>query len=143
MLVLYSFGEALEGYFQEFFGSRWIPYYILLYIGAILVSPLYALVRNRNNYKYNAVGASGAVSAVVFAVIFFDPCSKIDFVALLPIPGIVFALLYLVYSWLMSRKGQDNVAHDTHFFGAIYGLLLPFILDPDLFSRFIRLLTKS
>ncbi len=143
MLVLYSFGEALEHHFQEFFGSRWIPYYFLLYFGAILVSPLYALVRNRNNYKYNAVGASGAVSAVIFAVICFDPWNNIYFFALLPVPGIVFALLYLIYSWVMSRKGQDNVAHDTHFFGAIYGFLLPFILDPDLFSRFIRLLTKS
>lgn len=143
MLVLYSFGEALESYLQQFFGSRWIPYYLLLYLGAILVSPLYALLRNRKNYNYNAVGASGAVSAVVFATVFFNPWSKIYFFALVPLPGIAFAFVYLVYSWVMSRKGQDNIAHDTHFFGAIYGFLLPVILNPELLTRFIRLLLKS
>lgn len=143
MLVLYSFGHALEQYFQQFFGSRWIPYYLLLYFGAILVSPLYALVRNRNNYLYNAVGASGAVSAVVFAAIFFDPWNKIYFFGLLPLPGIVFAAIYLIYSWIMSRKSSDNIAHDTHFFGALYGFILPILLNPDLLPFFIRQLTRS
>jgi len=143
MLVLYSFGQALENYLQHFFGSRWIPYYLLFYVGAILVSPLYALLKNRKDYNYNAIGASGAVSAVVFATVFFNPWSKIYFFALIPVPGIVFAFLYLIYSWVMSRKGQDNIAHDTHFFGAIYGFLLPVILNPELLALFIRQLLKS
>lgn len=143
MLVLYSFGIALEHNFQQFFGVRWIPYYLFLYVGAILISPLYALIRHKNDYLYNAVGASGAVSAVVFANIFFDPWNLIYFFGLVPIPGIVFGVIYLVYSWIMSRKGQDNVAHDTHFFGAIFGFVVPIILNPDLFSYFIRQLTRS
>lgn len=143
MLVLYSFGSALERYFQQAFGANWIPYYLILYLGAILVSPLYALIKHRNDYLYNAVGASGAVSAVVFAAIFFDPWNKIYFFAMIPMPGIIFAVLYLVYSWLMSRKSQDNVAHDTHFFGALYGFLLPILFNPELFSFFIQQLTRS
>lgn len=143
MLVLYSFGTVLERYFQQFFGSSWIPFYLILYFGAILVSPLYALFRHRNDYLYNAVGASGAVSAVVFAAIFFDPWNKIYFFAMIPMPGFVFALLYLVYSWLMSRRSKDNIAHDTHFFGAVFGFLLPIVLNPELFSFFIRQLTRS
>jgi membrane associated rhomboid family serine protease len=143
MLVLYSFGTALERYFQEYFGSNWIPYYLLLYFGAILVSPLYALYRHRNDYNYNAVGASGAVSAVVFAAIFFNPWNKIYFFMMIPMPGIVFAVLYLAYSWFMSTRGKDNIAHDTHFFGAIFGFLLPILFNPDLFMFFIRQLLRQ
>jgi len=143
MLVLYSFGIALEHNFQQFFGVRWIPYYLFLYVGAILISPLYALIRHKNDYLYNAVGASGAVSAVVFANIFFDPWNLIYLFGLVPVPGVVFGVIYLVYSWIMSRKGQDNIAHDTHFFGAIFGFVVPIILNPDLFSYFIRQLIRS
>jgi membrane associated rhomboid family serine protease len=143
MLVLYSFGTALEHNFQQAFGARWIPYYLFLYIGSILISPLYALIRHKNDYLYNAVGASGAVSAVVFANIFFDPWNLIYFFGLVPVPGIVFGAIYLIYSWIMSKKGQDNIAHDTHFFGALFGFVVPIILNPDLLSYFIRQLTRS
>jgi membrane associated rhomboid family serine protease len=143
MLVLYSFGTALEKYFQTFFGARWIPYFLFLYLGAILVSPLYALIRHKDNYLYNAVGASGAVAAVVFATIFFDPWNKIYFFAIMPVPGIIFGAIYLIYSWIMSKKGQDNVAHDTHFFGALFGFIVPMILNPDLIAYFIDQLLRS
>jgi membrane associated rhomboid family serine protease len=142
MLVLYSFGISLERYFQHYFESRWIPFYLILYFGAVLVSPLYALFKHRNDYQYNAVGASGAVSAVVFAAIFFDPWNKIYFFALIPMPGIVFAALYLVYSWVMSNRSRDNIAHDTHFFGAIYGFILPIIFNPELLNLFINQLLR-
>ncbi len=143
MLVLYSFGTALERYFQQFFGSSWIPYYLILYFGAILISPLYSLYKHRNDYHYNAIGASGAVSAVVFAAIFFDPWNKIYFFMLIPMPGIVFAALYLVYSWVMSSKSKDNIAHDAHFFGAVFGFILPIILSPSLLNYFIQQLLRQ
>jgi membrane associated rhomboid family serine protease len=143
MLVLYSFGIALERYFQQYFGANWIPYYLILYFGAILVSPLYSLFKHRKDYLYNAVGASGAVSAVVFATIFFDPWNKIYFFMAIPMPGIVFAVLYLVYSWVQSIRSKDNIAHDTHFFGALFGFLMPILLNPDLLNLFIRQLTRS
>ena len=143
MLVLYSFGLALENHFQQFFGNRAIPYFLLLYFGAILVSPIYSLYKNRSNYHYNAVGASGAVSAVIFAAIFFDPWNKIYFFGLVPVPGIVFAALYLIYSFIMSKRSSDNIAHDTHFFGAVFGFIFPLLLEPSLFSFFIRQLTGN
>ena len=137
MIVLFSFGEAIEKYFQYNFGSNSILYYLLLYFGGILVSNIYALIKHRNNYFYNSVGASGAVSAVLFAAIFFDPWNMIYFFGILPIPGIVFAVLYLVYSYQMSNKAKDNVAHDAHFLGAVYGFIFPILLNPGLFSIFI------
>jgi len=138
MIVLYSFGRSLELTYQQFFGTRGTIYFVLLYLAALLISPIYSLVKERNNYLYNAVGASGAVSAVVFSSIFFEPWDKIYFFGLLPIPGIVFAVLYLIYSWQMSKKSQDNIAHDTHFVGAIFGFVFPIILNPKLFSFFVE-----
>lgn len=137
MIVLFSFGRAIEVYFQYNFGNNSILYYILLYFGGILVSNIYALIKHRNNFFYNSVGASGAVSAVLFACIFFDPWNMIYFFGILPIPGIVFAGLYLVYSYQMSNKQKDNVAHDAHFLGAVYGFIFPIMLNPRLFETFL------
>ncbi len=137
MIVLFSFGRAIEAYFKYNFGDKHIIYYFLLYFGGILASNIYALIKYHNNYFYNSVGASGAVSAVLFAAIFFDPWNKIYFFGILPIPGIVFAGLYLVYSYQMSMKKKDNVAHDAHFLGALYGFIFPVLLNPQLFSVFL------
>jgi len=137
MIVLFSFGRAIEAYFKYNFGDRHIIYFFLLYFGGILASNIYALIKHHKNYFYNSVGASGAVSAVLFAAIFFDPWNKIYFFGILPIPGIVFAGLYLVYSYQMSMKQKDNVAHDAHFLGALYGFIFPMLLNPQLFNVFM------
>ena len=137
MIVLFSFGRAIEMYFKYNFGNLFIQYYFLLYFGGILASNIYALVKHRNNYFYNSVGASGAVSAVLFAAIFFDPWNSIYFFGILPIPGIIFAVLYLVYSYQMSMKQKDNVAHDAHFLGALFGFILPILINPQLFETFL------
>ena len=138
MIVLFSFGLAIETYFKLNFGSLHSIYYILLYFGGILVSNIYALFKHRKNYFYNSVGASGAVSAVLFAAIFFDPWNMIYFFGILPIPGIVFAVLYLVYSYQMGKKQNDNVAHDAHLLGALYGFVFPILLNPRLLEIFIN-----
>jgi membrane associated rhomboid family serine protease len=137
MIVLFSFGSAIEVYFKDNFGNNAILNYVLLYFGGILASNIYALIKHRNNYFYNSVGASGAVSAVLFAAIFFDPWNMIYFFGILPIPGIVFAALYLVYSYQMSTKQKDNVAHDAHFLGALFGFIFPILLNPQLFETFL------
>lgn len=137
MIVLFSFGTVIETYFKNKFVNNHILYFFLLYFGGILISNLHALFKYRNNYFYNAVGASGAVSAVLFAAIFFDPWAQILFFMILPIPGIIFAVLYLVYSYQMSKKQKDNVAHDAHFLGALYGFIFPVLLNPRLFEEFL------
>jgi membrane associated rhomboid family serine protease len=137
MIVLFSFGQAIEEYFKYYFGNNAILNYAFLYLGGILVSNIYALIKHRNNYFYNSVGASGAVSAVLFAAIFFDPWKPIYFFGILPIPGILFAVLYLVYSYQMSTKQKDNVAHDAHFLGALFGFIFPILLNPQLFENFL------
>ena len=138
MLVLYFFGRNVEAYFAYFFEGRATLYFILLYLGGILASNVWSLIKHQNNYYYNAVGASGAVSAVLFAFIFFDPWEKLYFFGILPIPGIVFAIGYLIYSYQMGKRKTDNVAHDAHFLGAVFGFIFPVFFEPELFNRFIN-----
>jgi membrane associated rhomboid family serine protease len=137
MFVLYFFGRGIEQYFGYYFGIRATVYYLLLYFGGILASNLWSLIKHQNNYYYNAVGASGAVSAMLFAFIFLNPLEPLYFFGILPIPGILFAIGYLLYSYQMSKKSDDNVAHDAHILGAIFGFIFPIILKPSLFSLFI------
>jgi membrane associated rhomboid family serine protease len=143
MIVLFSFGSVVERYFQYYFGSQGNNYYLLLFFGSVIFSSLWSLYHEKNNFYYSAVGASGAVSAVLFAAIFFDPWSSIYFFGILPIPGIIFGGLYLYYSWYMSRKKLDNVGHDAHFLGALFGFFLPMIIRPSLFMNFLDLLFRT
>ncbi len=141
MLVLYSFGTYVEKIFSELELAGLIfsgPFfYILLYVTSIALASLPTVTRNRNNEHYSAVGASGAVSAIVFTYIFFAPLEKIYFYMILPIPGILFGVLYLVYSSYMSRRKNDNINHSAHFWGAVVGFLFPILLDPSLFMVFL------
>jgi membrane associated rhomboid family serine protease len=137
MFVLYSFGNAMEKYFAYYFGHNVLLLYLGLYLGGIVASSIKTLVKQKDNYNYNAVGASGAVSAVVFASIFFDPLNMIYFFAIIPIPGILFGILYLWYSSYMSKRNIDNVGHEAHFWGAVFGFVYPLLLKPSLIYNFI------
>lgn len=140
MIVLYSFGTAVEHYFEMYFGTVGSYYYLILFFGSVIFSSLWSLYKQKDNPYYNAVGASGAVSAIVFTAIFFNPWNPIYFFMILPIPGIIFGGLYLYYSYYMSTKKTDNIGHDAHFLGAIFGFFFPVILRPELLMDFIKVL---
>ena len=137
MFVLLSFGTALNKYFYVYFGDNLILLYLGVYVGGIIISSVFTLFKQKDNFNYNAVGASGAVSAVLFACIFFDPLNMIYFFGVIPIPGILFGVLYLGYSYYMGKKSNDNIGHDAHFWGAVYGFIFPILLKPSLLSNFI------
>jgi len=141
MLVLYSFGTGVEEIFMELEQQEIIFsgtfFYLLLYVVSIALSSITTITRNRNNKLYSAVGASGAVSAVVFTYIFFAPLQKIYFYMVLPIPGIIFGVLYLVYSSYMNKRNNDNINHAAHFWGAVVGFLFPLLLEPGLINVFL------
>lgn len=140
MLVLWSFGQAVE---QNF--STLVPYPEWLFLGfylvAVPISSIPTLLKQKENYHYQAVGASGAVSAVLFASIFFDPLGKVYLYGLIGIPGILMGIAYLFYSGYMARKGGDNINHDAHFYGAVFGFFFPLILKPALILSFLEKLT--
>lgn len=147
MLVLLSFGQFLERLFRGYEQAGTIPsgflIYGLLYVGGLVVSVVPDLIRRRNDPRYASVGASGAVSAVVFASIFFNPWNKIYFFGILPIPGILFGVLYLAYEQYAGRKQRhDGINHDAHIYGALFGFVFPLLVEPSLWHVFIRNLTQ-
>ena len=139
MFTFWSFGTYMEsafGYLGLGTGG-----YLGLYFGGMVAASLYDLIRRRNDPYYVSIGASGAVSAVLFTSIFLDPWGKILFFAVLPVPGIVFGVIYLAYCQYMAKQTGDNINHNAHFYGAIYGLIFPMLLEPSLLHLFLSQLT--
>ena len=143
MYVLYFFGSLVENYYSQVFGEKATVYFILLYFGGMMMSVLPTYGKHKNDPAYNALGASGGVSSIVFAFIVFNPLDKLCLYGLrfLCLPAFIFGGAYLIYCYYASKKGGDNVNHDAHFWGAVYGFLLTIILKPSLFSVFIDQLT--
>ncbi|MEO6405465.1 MAG: rhomboid family intramembrane serine protease [Ferruginibacter sp.] len=137
MFTLFFFGASVERHFMAH-GLGGNAAYLLLYFTALIVSDIPTYIKHKDNYNYKALGASGAVSAIVFASIVFDPWSSLYLYGAIKLSALVFAVLYIVYCVYMGRKSNDNVNHDAHLWGAIYGLvftlLLIWLLQPSLFG---------
>ena len=133
MWVLYIFGGNVEFLYGLMFGSKSKWFFILLYVGGILFASLPALKKHRDNPNYSAVGASGAVSAVLFAAILLEPMRSIGFLFIpIGMPAFVFGILYLAYEIYMDKRSNDRIAHDAHYWGAIFGVVFTFILEPSI-----------
>ena len=137
MYVLYSFGNWVEFFFSQYFQERSTLYFILLYVGALFASVIPAYEKHKNHSYYNAVGASGAISAIVFSSILFDPLAPMGLL-LIPFhfPAVVFGVAYLVYSYYMAKKGSDSIGHDAHFFGALFGIMFTILLNKNIAVNF-------
>lgn len=126
MLTLYLFGEGLETQFNRdnLFGENGVILYSTLYISAFPFSMITSYWKHKQNTRYASLGASGAVSAILFASILLNPTIKIGFFILPPvIPGFVFGPAYLLLSSYLNKKGKDNINHAAHIAGAIYGVI--------------------
>ncbi len=134
MLTLFFFGRVMEQFYIQQLGNLG---FLLFYVLGLILSILPTYLQNRNNAQYRSLGASGAVSAVLFAFILFDPWATI-LLYFIPIPAIVFAVLYTAYSIYMDKRGGDNVNHSAHLWGAAYGVVFTLIIDPDLVGHFFR-----
>jgi membrane associated rhomboid family serine protease len=142
MFVFFSFGQSTLEYYRYVFHERAEYLFLLLYFGGMVIASISTYKKNYENPQYNALGASGAVSSVVFAFILFEPLRMLYFFGLLPIPGVLFAVLYLVYSYYEAKRATDFVNHEAHFYGAVFGIVFTLFLKPDLFIDFINSVTS-
>ena len=137
MFTLFFFGRNIEIIFNQA-GLGGNIAYLFLYFSALIISDISSTVKYRDNVNYRALGASGAVSAVIFAAILFNPWSSIYLFGAIAISATLYAILFIVYCIYMGKKGQDNVNHDAHLWGAVYGLayaiILTAIFNPSLFE---------
>ncbi len=144
MYVLYNFGEhGTEYMYGAAFGAKGALFFVLLYIGGMVTSVIPSYEKHKNNFGYTAVGASGAVSAVVFAYILFNPLQIFNFLFIpFDIPAYVFGALYMVISYYLAKQNRGNIGHDAHFFGALFGIMFTILLDKDLAIRFVEILKE-
>lgn len=124
MLTLYLFGTLVENAYQSesFFVENGTTLFLILYFSSIPFSLLYSYFRYHTKSNYASLGASGAVSAVIFSAILMDPMIQIGLFIIPPIiPGYLFGPLFLILSAWMGKKGKDNINHAAHIGGALYG----------------------
>lgn len=135
MFTFYAFAFTLE----QMMGS-W--QFGLMYFIALILSDLPTVFKHKDDFHYNSLGASGAISAVLFSYILYNPLSKI-YIMFIPIgiPAVIFGGLYLIYCAYASKNSRDNINHDAHFFGALTGLIFTVIFVPGIIQHFIAALT--
>jgi membrane associated rhomboid family serine protease len=124
MFSFYMFGDYVEQYFAMIFGTSGSTFFIILYITSLLVCLIPTYLNHYKQYQYRSLGASGAVSAIVFAGIFLQPTMQIGFFIIPPIiPGFIFGPIYLGLTAYLSKKGQSGINHSAHLWGSLYGIV--------------------
>lgn len=135
MLTLFFFGRTIESQIMS------STEFILFYSSAIVLAALPTFQKQKNNPNYVAVGASGAVSAVMFVLVLYAPWELVYIKFIIPMYYILFAVGYLIYCTYQSKHAKDNVAHDVHLWGGLYGLAYTLLFHPTVLSSFIEQIT--
>lgn len=134
MITLFFFGRVMEGFYAQYLGAFG---FVLFYAGGLLVSILPSWWVNRNSSSYRSLGASGAVSAVLFAFILFQPWAMI-FVFFLPVPAVLYAIAFVAYSIYSDHRGASPINHSAHMWGAAYGVLFTVFMEPRVVVYFVE-----
>ncbi len=139
MFTLFFFGPPIEGALVYWYGAQMGGFlFVIFYISGIIISNIPTFLKERSNPNYASLGASGAVSAILFASILIMPLEQVCLFGLLCIPGFVFGPAFLLYSHYASKDKRTLINHDAHFYGALYGLLFILLLKPSLLDNFYR-----
>lgn len=136
MWVLYQFGGFIEQYFTyRFGGTMGSIIYIAFYLAAIIFANLGTYLKHKENPNFSSLGASGVTSALVLIYCLFDPWQMFIFP---PVPAILFAVLYIGYSQWAIRNSSDNIDHQGHLWGSLFGLLFILVVDPSIYGAFLE-----
>ena len=134
MVTLFFFGRFMEQALTPRIGEIG---FVLFYLAGIVIASLPSQFRHRNNARFQSLGASGAVAAVLFAYILLQPWSML-IVFVVPVPAIVFAAAYVGYSMWAERQAQDNINHSAHLWGAAWGVVFLVALEPGVLPHFVN-----
>lgn len=133
MFTFYFFGSVLESFYRQYFGGAG---FVIFYLAAIVVAMLPSYWQHRNDRNYASLGASGAVSAVLFAYILFAPWDMLYLFGAIPVPAILFAVAYVWYSIKAHHQNNDNINHSAHLYGGLFGVAITIALEPRVISHF-------
>lgn len=142
MFVMFMFGTYVENIFYAIYGTLGTILYVLMYVLGIIVSDIPSFIKHKDSPYYNALGASGGVSSLLFSFIIFDPTQDLCLYGLLCFPGFIWGALYIVYSYYMGKKGQGNINHDAHLYGGLFGIVFTIIAVPGVIPNFIEQLSN-
>lgn len=138
MFTLFFFGSIIESFYRQYLYDLG---FVLFYLGGLIFAILPSYLKHKNDTRWASLGASGAVSAVLFAYILFQPW-KLIFVFFIPVPAIIFAVLYVAYSIWSGKKGNSNINHSAHLWGAAYGVIMTIIIEPRVVPHFFNQLMQ-
>ena len=140
MYVLYMFGKMVEDIFSDVFGLiKGEIFFFALYFIGIVASSFPSYEKHKEDHYYNSVGASGAVSAIVFSAILLNPFMSLSLMFIpIPIPAPIFGVLYLIYCRYAANHAKDNVAHDVHYWGSLFGALFTIVVLPSTIPQLIE-----
>ena len=138
MVTLFFFGSVIESFYRQYFYDLG---FVLFYLGGLVFAILPSYLKHKNDVHWASLGASGAVSAVLFAYILFSPWHLI-FVFFIPVPAIIFAFLYVGYSLWAGQRNGDNINHSAHLWGAAYGVIMTILIQPKVVPHFLNQLMQ-
>ncbi|MEM9832868.1 MAG: rhomboid family intramembrane serine protease [Bacteroidota bacterium] len=138
MFTLYFFGSIIEQVYGIIFGDLGGVLYVVMYLVAIVVSGVSTYAKHKNHPNYNSLGASGGVAAILFGAILYDPTNNILLFAIIPIPGFILGIFFLIYSYQRSKQTRDRINHDAHLWGALFGAAFTILLNPAVVPRFFE-----
>ena len=138
MFTLYFFGGFMERFLVPYIGEIG---FVLFYVGGIVLSILPSYLQHRADSRYRSLGASGAVSAVLFAFVLLQPWATI-YVFVVPVPAIIFGILYIAYTVYMDRQRADHINHSAHLWGAVYGVIFTILIEPRVVPAFLQQLLQ-
>jgi len=142
MLTFFFFAFPLEALLAQLSSWGHIQF-LLIYIAALILSDVTTVIKEKNNYNYHSLGVSGAISAVLFSYILFNPTMSLYlFFIPIPIPAVIFAPLFLAYCVWAAKSANDSINHDAHFYGALSGLSITILLYPKIVGHFISEVSK-
>lgn len=137
MFVFWQFGMIVESAYESFFGpTMGKVWFIVLYITTIVVADLSTYMKHKENYGFSSIGASGAVSGILFIYILMMPWNTLYLWGIIPIPALLVGVGYLWYSHHAAGQAGSRIDHDAHFYGAVYGIVFTLILKPEMALHF-------
>ncbi|MDH5475841.1 MAG: rhomboid family intramembrane serine protease [Cyclobacteriaceae bacterium] len=138
MLVLFMFGEQVESWFTQLYGEVGVVLYVVMFLAAVIVSDIPTFLKNKENSYYNALGASGGTSAILFSYILFNPIQSLCLYGILCFPGVLWGVLYIIYSVYMGKQQSDNINHDAHLWGGLFGIGFTIMIYPSVILHFLE-----
>ena len=138
MIALFFFGSVIERIYIDIFGVLGIVLYLITYLVGIIVANIKTFIKYKDASYYNSLGASGGVASILFASILYRPTSSICLYFAICIPAFILGALYLIYTYYSGKRSSDNINHDAHLYGALFGIFFTILLRPVVVLEFIE-----